>query len=61
MRGRSVVQIGIKNRDRWTWLRRFRAWEANRKVFQQPENWIDPEPGHDEQVRATKTDNGLKP
>lgn len=29
--------------DEWQWRRRFRVWEANRKVFLYPENWIRPE------------------
>ncbi|HKW00185.1 MAG TPA: ATP-binding protein [Vicinamibacterales bacterium] len=28
----------------WQWLKRYRVWEANRKVFLYPENWIEPEP-----------------
>ncbi|MGH8627234.1 MAG: neuraminidase-like domain-containing protein, partial [Gammaproteobacteria bacterium] len=27
----------------WKWMRKYRVWEANRKVFLWPENWIDPE------------------
>ncbi|HEX4817117.1 MAG TPA: neuraminidase-like domain-containing protein [Nonomuraea sp.] len=27
----------------WKWMRRYRLWEANRKVFLYPENWIEPE------------------
>ncbi len=27
----------------WEWLRKYRVWEANRKVFLWPENWIEPE------------------
>ncbi|KAG8792689.1 putative Insecticidal toxin complex protein TccB2, partial [Serendipita sp. 398] len=27
----------------WTWMSQFRLWEANRKVFLWPENWIEPE------------------
>ncbi len=38
---------GVKNdvldRDRWEWMQRYRVWEANRKVFLYPENWIEPE------------------
>jgi hypothetical protein len=29
--------------ERWTWMREYRVWEAARKVFLFPENWIDPE------------------
>lgn len=28
---------------RWEWMKRYRVWEANRKVFLYPENWIEPE------------------
>ncbi len=27
----------------WPWMKRYRVWEANRKVFLYPENWIEPE------------------
>ena len=27
----------------WTWMRNYRVWEANRKVFLYPENYIRPE------------------
>ena len=26
----------------WEWRKNYRVWEANRKVFLYPENWIDP-------------------
>jgi hypothetical protein len=40
-------QIGVPNkaldRPRWEqWMQRYRVWEANRKVFLYPENWIEP-------------------
>lgn len=28
---------------RWEWMKNYRVWEANRKVFLYPENWIYPE------------------
>lgn len=31
------------NADHWSWMRRYRVWEANRKVFLYPENWLEPE------------------
>jgi hypothetical protein len=32
------------NRERWQqWMKNYRVWEANRKVFFYPENWIEPE------------------
>jgi hypothetical protein len=27
----------------WEWMKHYRVWEANRKVFLYPENWIEPE------------------
>lgn len=27
----------------WKWMQKYRVWEANRKVFLWPENWIEPE------------------
>ncbi|MEN8249898.1 MAG: neuraminidase-like domain-containing protein [Bacteroidota bacterium] len=29
--------------DEWEWRKNYRVWEANRKVFLYPENWIEPE------------------
>jgi hypothetical protein len=29
--------------DQWQWVKHYRIWEANRKVFLYPENWIEPE------------------
>ena len=27
----------------WNWLKRYRAWQASRKEFLAPENWLEPE------------------
>jgi ABC toxin-like protein len=27
----------------WNWLKRYRVWQANRKQFVEPENYIEPE------------------
>jgi hypothetical protein len=29
--------------EQWEWMKRYRVWEANRKVFIWPENWLEPE------------------
>jgi peptidoglycan hydrolase-like protein with peptidoglycan-binding domain len=29
--------------SQWQWMKSYRVWEANRKVFLYPENWIEPE------------------
>ncbi len=31
------------NAAHWEWKKRYRIWEANRKVFLHPENWMEPE------------------
>ncbi len=27
----------------WEWMHKYRVWEANRKIFLHPENWLEPE------------------
>ena len=31
------------DKDRWEWMQNYRVWEANRKIFLFPENWLEPE------------------
>lgn len=42
-----VVNAGGETGDSawrwWKWMRKYRVWEANRKVFLWPENWTEPE------------------
>lgn len=37
-----VAASSIKSKQ-WEWMKRYRVWEANRKVFLYPENWLEPE------------------
>jgi hypothetical protein len=38
------VTMTTDDADKWTsWKKWYRVWEANRKVFLYPENWIEPE------------------
>jgi hypothetical protein len=37
------VEPSTLNAKQWEWMRRYRVWEANRKVFLWPENWLEPE------------------
>src|SRR6266567_5461489 len=32
-----------KTETEWEWLKRYRVWDANRKIFLYPVNWIEPE------------------
>ncbi|KAH7378543.1 hypothetical protein BKA64DRAFT_244791 [Cadophora sp. MPI-SDFR-AT-0126] len=34
------VSLNLIDRQRWDWMQRYRLWEANRKVYLFPENWI---------------------
>jgi hypothetical protein len=36
------VSPSILPTDQWAWMKRYRLWEAHRKVFLYPENWLDP-------------------
>jgi hypothetical protein len=42
----EVAASSIKAKE-WEWMKRYRVWEANRKVFLFPENWLEPELRHD--------------
>lgn len=35
------IRPDMLDRPRWDWMQRYRVWEANRKVFLYPENWIE--------------------
>ncbi|KAL8951233.1 MAG: hypothetical protein Q9222_002778 [Ikaeria aurantiellina] len=36
------VSGGVINLERWDWMKKYRVWEATRKVFLYPENWLEP-------------------
>lgn len=40
---REVHPTAIVNASQWEWMQRYRVWEANRKIFLFPENWLEPE------------------
>jgi hypothetical protein len=37
------VSLPASRSKQWEWMKRYRVWEANRKVFLYPENWLEPE------------------
>ncbi|MEM9444384.1 MAG: neuraminidase-like domain-containing protein [Verrucomicrobiota bacterium] len=37
------VAPGFIDVDHWEWMKNYRVWEANRKVFLYPQNWLEPE------------------
>ena len=40
---RKEVPPAALNGKQWEWMKRYRVWEANRKIFLFPENWLEPE------------------
>ncbi|MFO7566462.1 MAG: neuraminidase-like domain-containing protein [Enhygromyxa sp.] len=44
----------------WTWMKNYRVWEANRKVFLYPENWIQPELRSDKTPEFIALESALK-
>jgi hypothetical protein len=38
-----LAPAGLLDADDWKWMKNYRVWEANRKIFLYPENWIEPE------------------
>ncbi|QHT61334.1 hypothetical protein GXP70_16130 [Paenibacillus lycopersici] len=37
------VHPSVLNAQHWSWMKRYRVWEANRKIYLYPENWLEPE------------------
>src|SRR5262249_36296320 len=37
------IAPGAIRADWWDWMKRYRVWEANRRIFLFPENWMEPE------------------
>lgn len=37
------VSFSTEDAAQWAWMKNYRVWEANVKVFITPENWIEPE------------------
>jgi hypothetical protein len=42
------VSASAIDADWWTWIKRYRVWQANREIFLYPENWMIPELRHDQ-------------
>ena len=43
----------------WEWMKNYRVWEANRKIFLYPENWIEPELRRDKTPFFQELENEL--
>ncbi len=47
------------NSKHWQWMKRYRVWEANRKIFLFPENWLEPEFRDDKTHLFTELEGAL--
>jgi uncharacterized protein len=45
-----------KRQAEWKWRKNYRVWDANRKIFLYPENWIEPELRLSPRLRAALDD-----
>lgn len=53
------VELSPEDAKEWAWMKNYRVWEANRKVFLYPENWIEPELRDDKTPFFVNLENGL--
>ncbi len=53
------VELSPEDAKEWAWMKRYRVWEANRKVFLYPENWIYPELRDDKTPLFKELESGL--
>ncbi len=62
-RAHMMLEPGITNDSIpttwWSWLSNYRMWEANRKIFLYPENYLRPELRKDKTPLFTKMQDGL--
>ncbi|RPI94811.1 MAG: hypothetical protein EHM40_05340 [Chloroflexi bacterium] len=55
----KVHPSAIINSRHWEWMKRYRVWEANRKIFLFPENWLEPEFRDDKTHLFTELEGAL--
>ena len=55
----SAVPSSAIDIDLWHWMKNYRVWEANRKIFLYPENWIQPELRDDKTPLFKALEQGL--
>jgi hypothetical protein len=58
------LEDGIKTNEskwqQWRWMKNFRIWEANRKIWLYPENWIEPDLRDDKTLIFKELENELQ-
>jgi hypothetical protein len=53
------VHPSVINAKQWEWMKRYPVWEANRKIFLFPENWLEPEFRDDKTHLFTELEGNL--
>jgi Tc toxin complex TcA C-terminal TcB-binding domain/Neuraminidase-like domain len=54
------VSLPAEAAHQWEWMKSYRVWEANRKIFLYPENWIVPELRDDKTPFFTAMESELR-
>jgi hypothetical protein len=55
------ISLSAEFATQWdTWRKRYRVWEANRKIFLYPENWIEPDLRDDKSPFFKELESALK-
>lgn len=55
----GAFDLSEKQKLQWEWMKNYRVWEANRKVFLYPENWIEAELRDDKTPFFKSLEDGL--
>lgn len=55
----KTLTLDKEDLEEWEWRKNYRVWEANRKVFTYPENWMDPDLRDDKTELFKKMENQL--
>lgn len=55
----AEVHPSSVNAGQWEWMKRYRVWEANRRIFLYPENWLEPEFRRDKTNFYTELEGAL--
>ena len=56
------ITVDVEADDKWKqweWMKQYRVWEANRKIFLYPENWLEPELRDDKSPFFQELENEL--
>lgn len=53
------IEFGREEAEEWKWRKTYRVWDANRRVFLYPENWIEPELRDDKTVFFREMEDAL--